>query len=801
MNHMKLTPLLFFLMIIPFVGTTQINEKKLPYSSTYHINSEIPFFNLQAVDNDSLIKINNQLNGSKVLHFATMIDVKFDIKQLGECTKFDKGRIWQLGVVSSGAHSLYTEFINFNLPDGARLFLYNPDKSHVLGAFTNKNNKTNSKLAILPVIGDSLIVEYFEPFEVQTSTALVLERIGHDYIGVVQFLDEPKDESFGDSGDCNYDINCFEGNNWQREKHAVCRIIANGALCSGALVNNTNHDARPLFLTANHCVSNQTIADNMICVFNYESPDCKGIDGSVEQAISGGTVRATSPLIDFCLIELSSPPLPSFQPYFAGWDRSDQQARQTTGIHHPQGDVKKISIDFDPPTSDDYPPYLPNTHWHVHDWDKGTTEGGSSGSPLFNQDHRIIGDLTGGEASCTFNYNDYYSKFSSAWDTYPESNSQLKYWLDPANTGAETLNGYDPYWGQNKPVAVFSGNRTNVLEGGTVDFTDLSEGNVTSWQWHFAGASPSSSNEQHPADIRYTYPGIFPVRLIVTNNHGSHEIILNDYINVQENCGDFSNIEENEDLFLFTFAEGEWGYWTGHNQYTFSGFAERYSNQSGRFVHGIYIVPAVAYASYPSAVITAKIWEGGPTPGSVLRESVQYISAFTPGVWEYISFDPAVETNGNFYAGFEINYGTPDTFAVPHSYLDGPNGENTAYIKRMNIWNPINAYSPDMTISLCIDAHLCTSLNNIEAVNNPANFNVFPNPANSYLVVDLHDTVANSANLQIVSLTGQTVFSKKLNSDLDQIKIDISKLTPGMYSIMIQTERSLQVARFIKVKQ
>jgi hypothetical protein len=87
-----------------------------------------------------------------------------------------------------------------------------------------------------------------------------------------------------------------------------------------------------------------------------------------------------------------------------------------------------------------------NGVWQV-EWDRNTTtEGGSSGSPLFNQDHRIIGQLWGGGASCSnLSAPDYYGRLSNSWNPSGSNNTnQLKFWLDPNNTGASFIDGFDP---------------------------------------------------------------------------------------------------------------------------------------------------------------------------------------------------------------------------------------------------------------------------------------------------------------------------------------------------------------------
>lgn len=227
--------------------------------------------------------------------------------------------------------------------------------------------------------------------------------------------------------------------------------------CSGSLVNNAEEDYTLYFLTAFHCgdlnapfgtISTVDINDieSWIFMFNYESPTCSNIDGPTFHTISGATYRSIRSTSDFLLVELSSIPPPNYYSYFAGWSRSSSTPSNTIGIHHPSGDIKKISFDDDPPTSINYLETTSGTsHWRFIDWDLGTTEGGSSGSPLFDQNHRIIGQLHGGYAACGNNSSDWYGKFSVSWNGGGTSSTRLKDWLDPNNTGATTMNGmYGP---------------------------------------------------------------------------------------------------------------------------------------------------------------------------------------------------------------------------------------------------------------------------------------------------------------------------------------------------------------------
>jgi hypothetical protein len=149
--------------------------------------------------------------------------------------------------------------------------------------------------------------------------------------------------------------------------------------------------------------------------------------------ITGGLVNGTVPL--------------DYNPFFAGWDNSGTIPTTTVSIHHPSGDIKKIAFDDNPATiSQAMGSTEANSTWTVQ-WDRNTTtEGGSSGSPLFDQSRRIIGQLWGGGASCqNLTAPDYYGRVSSSWEPVgSNSTNQLKHWLDPLNSGAAFIDGFDP---------------------------------------------------------------------------------------------------------------------------------------------------------------------------------------------------------------------------------------------------------------------------------------------------------------------------------------------------------------------
>lgn len=437
------------IILIPYYSFSQITDKGKPLFN-YLQKTEIPLIILPEVDLNKIEKedIEHSQSNLKSLRFAELIEVDINIISEGVWESESNGdKVFYLSIKSSGAYSLSILFDHFRLPKGAKLFVYSSDHKHVRGSFTYKNNKWNKILPIAPVKGDEIILEYHEPSNVDFQGEMHISTIAHDYKNIFNYLSEST-KGFGSSGSCNVNINCDDNEMWQLLKHSVCKITFNNWLCTGALINNTKQDGKPYFLTANHCISDDYDASAAIFYFNYESIACDNTDGGTDQTISGSTIIATPPhtTIDFSLLELSVTPPPSYQPYFSGWNRDIADPESATSIHHPSGDIKKITKSYDGATTGDYGEgYEQYAHWWIDEWDEGTTEGGSSGSPLFDEDGKIIGDLTGGEASCSYNFNDYYQQFHRSWNEFTDSNYSLKSWLDPISAGVISLNGYLPY--------------------------------------------------------------------------------------------------------------------------------------------------------------------------------------------------------------------------------------------------------------------------------------------------------------------------------------------------------------------
>lgn len=377
--------------------------------------------------------------------FAVPVPVNLNPENAGRIFQNNNELVWILGIRSKEAKSLNLILEPFRIPAGAYVYIYDSSKNTVRGAFADDNNSPSDILPTMPVPGEELILEYHVPVGIKWENTLGVSQVSHDFLGVFG-SDYKKDNRYKLSQACNIDINCPDGDPYLVEKRSVCRMIVRGVeLCTGVLLNNTNQQNRPLLLTAEHCIVDQNDADKTIFVFGYESPWCNGPDERVSHSLSGSVLRSTNTEIDFSLVELKTFPPLVYKPYLAGWDVSGSVPAHTSSIHHPMGDVKKLAIDLDPPVTGTFTNMPANSFWKIVQWDGGTTEGGSSGAPLFDQTKRVVGILTGGEAVCGRSVNDYFLKLSVTYNFSSLIYQQLKGWIDPAVSGIKQLNGRDPY--------------------------------------------------------------------------------------------------------------------------------------------------------------------------------------------------------------------------------------------------------------------------------------------------------------------------------------------------------------------
>lgn len=454
-------------LLLPFVVNGQISQGGVPIqiqkikSASTHTDLVV----MPAIDNQKMRNMYSRTNQNmlKPFRFAHPFQVSFTPENSGKWYSDGEVNVWQLRIRSSGAYSLNLIFDRYNLPENARLFLISEKTGEIKGAYTSANNSDSQVLAIEPVDGDELIVQYEEATQVSFPGELRISQVAHDFVGLKNY--DPR-IPLGVSGSCNVNANCDLVNGTENIRDAVCRILIEGTeLCTGTLINNTSLDGTPYVLTAFHCISTLKRAQTTIFLFNFESPYCSSIIGDVSRSMSGSTLKASFDSLDFALVRLNTIPPYNYHTYLAGWNRINTAPTSSKCIHHPLGDIKKVAIDEGQAQTNTYSlSYTHNGFWKILSWEKGTTESGSSGGPLFDQKKQLVGTLTGGRADCISSIDDYFEKFALAWDYRKETDKQLKVWLDSMNSGATKLNGMSSNSGKTlcKPITNFKDNDTHT---------------------------------------------------------------------------------------------------------------------------------------------------------------------------------------------------------------------------------------------------------------------------------------------------------------------------------------------------
>lgn len=538
--------LITLITLIPLLLFSQISQKGTPESFRHNLPAARE--HILTMPERSILDAEDQESEKNGLNRRIGIAVfaGLDIMNDGDVFLTDEGtQIWRLEVTCSGALAIGLHFDRFILPEGFSLYAYSPDKNSVLGAYTLYNCKPQGIFSTELTTGDRVIIELNAIAGADISGA----RCHLGEISCV-YRDLP-DRIAGrsSSDDCEVNINCPEGDNWQFQKQGVVRIyVRDGGgffWCTGSLVNNTRQDNTPFLLTADHCAPYVTPEElaQWIFYFNYEYPGCENISQTPELLTMNGAAKLANydtSGSDFLLLRLDNEVPPHYDPFFNGWSIENAASFSGVTIHHPAGDVKKISTYTDQLTSSQWSGEF-GTHWQVY-WSAtesgwGVTEGGSSGSPLFDNYGRIIGTLTGGQAACEPggggpntgpDQPDFYGKFSYSWDQNgTDSSQQLKYWLDPDNTGISFLPGKFT-----QLTAAFNADPVITLIGNDVIFTDYSSGDPMAWEWYFEGGDPETYNGDGPVTVNYPNGGKFDVRLTVTDGIAYDTLYLKDYIHI-----------------------------------------------------------------------------------------------------------------------------------------------------------------------------------------------------------------------------------------------------------------------------
>ena len=253
----------------------------------------------------------------------------------------DGSQIIVLIIKSSGASGIGVHFRNFALADGEEVYVYGAAAdSIVFGPFTDKGPWGSGEFWSGTVDGDTVVIEFYKRTD-ENGQGFEIFEISH----ILAELDWRLRSNEPEVLNCEVDASCFAG----PENNAVGRILFNDngmKVCTGTLLNSLSQDETPYFLTANHCVNSQAVAQTVEVYWFYQTTSCNsGVLRNWVHSPPGANLLATQGSNDFSLLRLqNNAPAGAF---FSGWTSVAQPTGTNVfGLHHPDGYI--------PPTINSY---------------------------------------------------------------------------------------------------------------------------------------------------------------------------------------------------------------------------------------------------------------------------------------------------------------------------------------------------------------------------------------------------------------------------------------------------------------
>lgn len=367
-------------------------------------------------------KLNNNIADSDKIGYVEPFDRQL-MPQWPWQNRADGSSVSQVEFLSDGACGLRLRIENIDAKSNIQMRFFDATGATVLGPFEAPRPDENGGWWSPTIWGDSIGVELLAPSGLNPGATQ--PRIA-DVATVI--LGGSCNTTPGTALTCHNDVVCNSSwnNNEGRSVALIYFVSGTGCgRCSGAMLNRGPGDFSPLFMTANHCVSSSGEANSLEVYWNYTTTSCNGTAPATpaNQPRNLGSIRLKRDTdTDWTLLGLDDPP--TGNPVFLGWDSGSWSNNETaTGVHHPRGTFKRISFGDTGGTSnrtfcDANGNNCFNANVRNVDFDNGSTEPGSSGSPIMDESRRMRGTLTGGESTCPNGgtTDKYYGRFDQAYD-------------------------------------------------------------------------------------------------------------------------------------------------------------------------------------------------------------------------------------------------------------------------------------------------------------------------------------------------------------------------------------------------
>lgn len=534
LNFMRpgsIRPLMFLqLIIISLIGNAQVTTKTfrngIPAALIETGVRDIPDIYIKApAELENLLKQGEDPNPNQMsFRFGIAKKETVNVLKKAKITEQDGFIIYQSTVTAENALNMSLSFSKFLIPKNAVLKIYS--KNEFTDGITETENGIGKKWRTRVYQGNRINISLKVPVEEKGRALLEIgkiifgfRQIGGDIMGATSGTNPLPTP--GQSANCHINVVCSLGNNWTNERRSVALIYDDNGFCfSGSLVMNTCNSNKPYILTAYHVFhGGGPNPSDCKYVFKYWRLGCDNstelynetyeIDGQGGPGEDNARIVASYENSDFALVLLSRAPSPTSGVYYSGWNRGGGVPSSITALHHPLGDVMKISqaTQSGSITSTTWGVGSDN-HWQaIFDMDKGLIQMGSSGGPIYDENRRIVGQIHGiystpspcingpqnpnsthctcvnPSAEQTAAKRSLSGKFSVSWEGGGIPTKRLKDWLDPLGLGNTFTNTTSIDALQPDPFTAQIGGDASICSvNGTASYSiDLPPGATVSW--------------------------------------------------------------------------------------------------------------------------------------------------------------------------------------------------------------------------------------------------------------------------------------------------------------------------------
>lgn len=438
--------ILSLFMVVFFANTAcgQLLREGLPYTWSNEGGAMVDVWEILTPLNVAQLASQDEqdLSKNRPYRFAHAAFVNFTMENSGVWTNLPNGdRIWALGIRCENAKALSVAFSKLVLPKSGRLYAYALDRSDFIGPISPPEGSVDGKMSIVPIIGNSLMIEYYEPLEARGDGVIEINSVARAY----------RDLLAPESTPCLRSFESAEAQEALRDgaESVSLLIVDNGQrISSGAFLNNSQYDGKPYLMTTRGALEGEP--DLWVCVVDYTVEFCNGGFVCWDRAIVGGTIVAEDVPTQLVLVQMNEAPEKEWDVFFAGWELFNGSDSRFSCVQYAFGAPQSIAMSGETISSVQEGT---KKFGEVRTWSSGNTFKGSIGSPLFTSSNRIIGFLVKGSSSCSTGGSDYFGLLSDAWGTF-------KSFLDPIERNTTGVSGlYSAYSPEeeeiNQPLVLF----------------------------------------------------------------------------------------------------------------------------------------------------------------------------------------------------------------------------------------------------------------------------------------------------------------------------------------------------------